>query len=159
MNLLVSFLNPFVPLAARWAKQQEAMILKRGRPLTPRQRADARRAGVSHPEKIQIKVMRCIKPNLPFLLGLANRFSKSLGSETAGLALGYGIFIRKDFEDYRVSRELYIHECVHVSQYERYGSIHTFLVDYLRECVEVGYPNGRLEREADRRAAKIVRGN
>jgi hypothetical protein len=73
------------------------------------------------------------------------------------MALGYGMFIRKDLENYRSNREVWVHEFVHVGQYERYGSVHSLLVDYLRECIEWGYPNGRLEREANRRATKIIR--
>jgi CRISPR/Cas system-associated exonuclease Cas4 (RecB family) len=69
----------------------------------------------------------------------------------------YGILIRKDCADYRENRALYCHEFVHVGQYERYSSINAFLVDYLKECITPGYPLGPLEKQADRRAAKIVR--
>jgi hypothetical protein len=158
MQLLTTLLTPFLPLATQWAEEQEVLILKKGKALTPKQKLDAKAAGVAHPEKIRIKVVRCIQPPKQLLLGLANKFSESLGPDTAGLTLGYGIFIRKDCENYRGNRELYVHEFVHVGQYERYGSIQAFLVDYLRECVEDGYPNGRLERQADRRVKKIVRG-
>lgn len=41
-----------------------------------------------------------------------------------------------------------MHECVHVAQYERFHGIRPFLNDYLRECIDPGYPLGRLEQEA-----------
>jgi hypothetical protein len=46
MQLLVSLLTPFIPLATPWAKEQEAVILAKGRALTPTQVADAIKAGV-----------------------------------------------------------------------------------------------------------------
>ena len=57
----------------------------------------------------------------------------------------------------KVRLGLYVHEFVHTAQYERYGSIQAFLVDYLKECIDPGYGNGPLEKQADRRAKKIVR--
>ena len=158
MNLLVPLLTPFVPLATQWAEEQEALILKRGRPLTPSQRKDARKAGVAHPDKIRIRVVRSIKPPKQLLLGLASKLADAFGPDVAGITLRYGIYVRRDCENYRANRELYIHEFVHVGQYERYGSVQAFLVDYLRECVDPGYPNGPLEKQANRHAAKIVRG-
>ena len=157
MNILVPLLTPFVPLATWWAKDQESKILKTGRPLTSKQQADARAAGVAHPERIRIKVVRSIKAPDGLLLGLASKLADAFGPDVAGMTLGYGIFIRRDCEHYSGNRELYIHEFVHAGQYERYGSIESFLVDYFRECLVDGYGNGPLERQADRRAAKIVR--
>ena len=55
MNLLVQLLRPFLRLAVKFVKEQEAMILKKGRALTSTQRADATRAGVKHPERIRIR--------------------------------------------------------------------------------------------------------
>ena len=69
----------------------------------------------------------------------------------------YGIYIRADCENYRANRELFVHEFCHVGQFERYGAIHAFLVDYLRECIDPGYPHGPLEIQAIRAAARIVR--
>jgi hypothetical protein len=157
MNLLVPILPLLVPLATQWAEQQESMILKKSRALTPGQTADAIKAGVAYPEKIRIKVVRSIKPPEGVMLGMASKLTNVWGADVAGLTLGYGIYIRKDCEQYRANRELYVHEFVHVGQYERYGSIHAFLVDYLKECVEPGYPYGPLERQADRRAKNIIR--
>jgi len=156
MQLLTSLLTPFVPLATRWAQDQESKIVQTGRALTPSQRKDAIKAGVKHPEKIRIKVVRSIKAP-DGLLGLASKFADAFGPDVAGATYGYGIFIRRDCANYRAHRELQVHEFTRVGQYERYGSIHAFLVDYLHECVDPGYGKGRLEKQADRRAKKIVR--
>ncbi len=80
-----------------------------------------------------------------------------IGPQTAGLTLNYGIYIREDCSDYRENRELYVHEMVHVGQYERMGSIKAFLTDYLEESISPGYPLGAMEQEAIVTAARIVR--
>ncbi|HEX8372839.1 MAG TPA: hypothetical protein VF585_08675, partial [Chthoniobacterales bacterium] len=63
----------------------------------------------------------------------------------AGLALGYGIFVRSDRES---DRFLVAHELVHTAQYERCGSCTAFLRQYLHECLIVGYPAAPMEQEA-----------
>ncbi len=50
-----------------------------------------------------------------------------------------------------------VHECVHVGQHERLNGIRPFLNEYLRECVEPGYPFGHLEQEAIRVARDICK--
>jgi hypothetical protein len=66
-------------------------------------------------------------------------------SRAAGLTLGYGIYLTYGSWD---DRPTLVHECVHVGQYERLGGIRPFLSVYLRECIDPGYPFGRLEQEA-----------
>jgi hypothetical protein len=157
MQLLIPILKCFTPLATWWAQDQESKILKTGRPLTATQQQDARAAGVNHPEKIRIKIVRSINPPDGLFLGLAAKLAGSFGPDVAGMTLGYGILIRQDCDNYRANRELFVHEFCHTAQYERYGSIQAFLVDYLRECISPGYPRGPLELQADRTAKKIVR--
>ena len=157
MRLLVNLLLwPYIPWASRWVAEQEALIVVRGEVLTLDQQNDARRAGVAAPEKIHIMVVDSIQPPNHPVLTFASRFVNLIGPHTAGLTLRYGIYIRKDCSDYQHHRELYVHEFVHTAQYERHGSIHGFLVDYLRECLTPGYPHGPLERQADRTAKKMV---
>ena len=43
-----------LPLAEKWAKEQEILILKSGSPLPEENLADARAAGVNFPEKIRL---------------------------------------------------------------------------------------------------------
>ena len=53
-------------------------------------------------------------------------------------------------------RRLLAHECVHTGQYERLGGFKPFLKAYLRECIDPGYPDGPLEREAIERSRRVV---
>ena len=157
MSSFLSSLPVLLPVVQAWAEKQEIIVLEAGAPLTESQLADARRAGVAHPEKIRIKFAHSIKPPKQLVLGVASQLTHILGPDTAGLTLRYGIFIRNDCQNYRMHRELYLHEFVHVAQYERSGSIAAFLTSYLHECLVPGYPNGPLEQEAIRQAAKIMR--
>jgi hypothetical protein len=55
-------------------------------------------------------------------------------------------------------RRLIAHEPVHVMQYERFGGIEAFLKEYVKEVAfSPGYPNGPLEREANRVAESVIR--
>jgi hypothetical protein len=154
------FLTPLVPIlsprAGRWVAAREASILAEGETLNARELADAREAGVSRPEKIRLQFVGSIPMPDAGLLRLAGKWTGLVGGNTAGITLRYGICIRREF---RGDRELYAHEFVHVGQYERLGSIEAFLDDYLRECLDPGYPLGPLEQEAVRRARRIVHGH
>jgi hypothetical protein len=154
------FLLPLVPLitsrAARWVTAQEAAILAGGEILTAQELADARRAGVQRPERIRLQFVESIPmPETGVLRGLG-RLTGLVSAGTAGITLRYGIYIQRQF---RGNRELYLHEFVHVGQYERLGSIEAFLRDYLRECLDPGYPRGPLEQEAIARAHEVVLGS
>lgn len=151
---LLALLPQLLPLAVRWVETQEAEILAHGTALTPDQQEDARRAGVVSPEKIRLCVVREIPVPVDPALSNAAHETGLLGPATAGLALRYGIYIR---DDKRLDRELHVHEFVHVGQYERLGSIEAFLTNYLKECVDPGYPLGPLEQEAILTARKIIR--
>ena len=107
-----------LPIICVWARRHEAAILRRGAPLDARGLADARRAGVRHAERVRTLVVDCVPPRLPFgLRALAARWQWG-PSTTAGMSLGYGIFVRAD---QRHRRELLLHELVHTAQYERLG--------------------------------------
>ncbi len=135
-----------LPLACAWARRHERAILQSGTPLTEKELADARRIGVQHPELVRILVVNSVPPRLPpKIRALAEGFAWG-PSVTAGMALGYGIFVRAD---QRRSRGLLIHELAHTAQYERLG-FRSFLEQYLHECLTAGYPSGTLEREAQR---------
>jgi hypothetical protein len=153
------FLAPLVPLiaplAGRWVAAHEAAILAAGESLTANELADARRAGVLQPERIRLQFVASIPMPEAGVLRQLGRRTGFVSSNTAGITLRYGIYIQRP---YRGNRELYVHEFVHVGQYERLGSIEKFLRDYLRECLDPGYPWGPLEQEAVRRAQEIVRG-
>jgi hypothetical protein len=81
-----------------------------------------------------------------------NRLLRAVGaklgfvsSQTIGMSLRYGIFIRRDHWG---DRRLLVHELAHVAQYERFGGFRRFLFQYLQECINPGYPLGDLELEA-----------
>ncbi len=143
-----SFLNSLpliIPLAAAWCEKEEALMLKEGSILDESQTADARRAGVVHPDKIRVqqveKLPEVDHADILFIAKQVGLFS----AKSPGLALGYGICLRLDAWN---DRYAFVHQCVHVAQYERYGNIRAFLTDYIRECIDPGYPFGKLEQEA-----------
>jgi hypothetical protein len=150
-------LVPFVPfittIAAKWVREQESAILADGLALTPLQIDDARRAGVLFPERIRLKFVEVI-PTPGGLIGRLGQLTGLMSAKTAGLTLNYGIYIRSAYQE---DRGLCVHECVHVGQYERLGSIEKFLRPYLSECLIPGYPLGPLEQEAIMRAHEILR--
>ena len=146
---------PFcLPLAVRWASQQEQKILRAGVALDDSQVTDARLMGVARPEKVRLLKVDQVPLPANRLLRWAAKRTKLISSDTAGMALRYGIFIRSDCWQ---MRRLIAHECVHTAQYERLGGIEEFLSLYLRECLELGYPSGLLEQEAFLKSQQIGR--
>jgi hypothetical protein len=144
-----------LPLACAWAEEQEGRILHEGVALTPAQLEDARRVGISHPERVRLlKVGAIPMPSDPILRAAAE-MTGLLSPLTCGLTLRYGIFIRTDHRD---ERRLLVHELVHTAQYERLGGVRPFLERYLRECLTMGYPMGALEQEAIRVETEICGG-
>jgi hypothetical protein len=141
-----------LPLACAWAEEQEQLILKKGVGLTEAQMADARRIGVAARERVRLlQVEEIPLPEHPGLRAAA-REAGLLTPETAGLTLGYGIFIRSPFWE---TRKLIVHELVHVSQYEKLGGLEPFLSKYLWECVTLGYAQAPMEYEAQAMAEEI----
>jgi hypothetical protein len=134
-----------LPLACDWAEQQERIILRDGVPLTTAQVADARRAGVAHPENVRLlKVDSVPMPDHP-LLRAAAETTQLMPPLAAGFTLRYGIFVRADrWSD----RQLIVHELVHTAQFERLGGVGPFLRRYLTECLTIGYPAAPMEQEA-----------
>lgn len=147
--------SQLLPLAVDWAKEQESYISQNGIFLSNGQIKDARLIPVKHPEKVRLLKVNAIPlPDNPFLRTAA----KSTGLitfKTIGLTLRYGIFIRSDYWNHK---KVIMHELVHVSQYERLGSIFNFLQKYLQECIEIGYPQAPMEQEAINKAKKIQKG-
>ena len=155
MSSLLTSLPHLLPVAFAWAEQQETLILDRGTPLTEPELADARRAGVTQPDKIRVlRVETLPEPDHEEALFVAKTVG-FFGPHSNALTLGHGIYLRRDaWED----RHILVHECVHVSQYEKLGGIRPFLSLYLRESIDPGYPFGALEREAIYVSSDICRG-
>jgi hypothetical protein len=141
-----------LPLATKWAEAQEQQILAEGVALTAKQALDAQLAGVDYPDRVRLLKVKSIPVPEDPILRNANDLVGLVSPFTAGITFGYGIYIRADLW---ADRGLVAHELVHVGQYERLGSIETFLRSYLEECLSIGYPNGSLEQEAVRRVREI----
>jgi hypothetical protein len=140
--------NQMLPRAARWAEEQEQFILhnSQSRALSTQEQEIGRLAGVQQLEAVRILAT----PEVPFPEEADLRAAaQALGLITygiCGLAFGHGIFVRQDYAN---DEKLIAHELRHVAQYERYGSISTFLRRYLFEVNEVNrYPETPMEQDA-----------
>lgn len=149
--------NQFIfvlPLASEWAKAKEKVVFNNGVPLSNAQIEDAKRVGVTHPEKVRIFEV----PQIPFpkhpVLKAAAESIQLITPDAVGLTVRYGIFIHSDFSD---DRCLILHELVHTSQYERLGGFLPFFRKYLLQLINIGYPEAPLEQEAIRMAEKVCK--
>jgi hypothetical protein len=134
-----------LPRAAGWAEKQEQYILMHPNslPLTEQGERLAVRAGVQQPKRVRLLAV----PEMPLpeemdLREAANALDLITPS-TAGLTIGYGIFVEPNWDS-----SLLAHELVHVAQYEQCGSIRNFLQRYIGECNEYGYPDAPMEQAA-----------
>ena len=145
MKSFLTSLPALLPVIHAWCEKQEILILEKGTPLSEEQLADARRAGVAHPETIRVLRADALpQPENDDVMFFARQVGL-FGPHSIGLTLGYGICLPlAAWED----RHRLVHECVHVGQYEKKGGIRPFLNDYLRECIDPGYPFGALEQAA-----------
>lgn len=143
MDLQAS-LPSLLPKAIAWAERESQRIANSGRALTEREQELARKVGVAKPEQIRIALVDALPlPNDAELRAAALQ-TGLLGRDTAGLTLGYSIFVCVGYE----TVHLLTHEFRHVYQYEQAGSIAGFLPGYLRQVVEVGYANTTFEKDA-----------
>lgn len=138
---LQSALPRLLPKAIAWAEREARAIHTAGRPLDETELRIARAVEVRHPDQIRIALVPAIPlPDDPALRAAAREL---LPSEPDGLTLGYGLYLRR-----RITAQLLAHECRHVHQYERAGSIAAFLEDYLQQLVTFQYGNAPYEIDA-----------
>ena len=143
MNLETLF-PKILPLAIEWGESQAKYVKDTGVPLPDNYVETARRVGVKHPERIRTKLVNKLPmPEEPILREAAMQ-TGLLGADMVGLTLGYSIFVVFGYE----SVPLISHECRHVHQYEKHGSIERFLTEYLRQIIEYGYSDAPLELDA-----------
>ncbi len=143
-NGLLSILPQLLPKAIDWAEKRSAEICSSGMALTEPEKRIAMAVGVTNPEKIRISIVSSIPiPDDPMLQKVAIE-TGLLGPDTAGLTLGYGIYILADHK----TNELLSHECRHVYQYETFGSIGEFMPIYLQQIAQDGYEDAPLEVDA-----------
>jgi len=89
-SLAVTVLLPF---ACAWAKRHESIILRTGVPLSAAQAQMAKKLGVLYPDRVRLRAT----PQIPPSNWLLRRVGEKLGfisSQTIGMTLRYGIFIR-----------------------------------------------------------------
>jgi hypothetical protein len=145
-------LNTLLPLACDWAEQQERRIQDEGVPLTDAQIQDAIKIGIAHPKRVRLlRVDPMPSPQHPALQEATLRIRMNWAT-TGGLTVRYGIFIHSNCWS---NRHLIAHELTHTMQYERFGSMTTFLRSWLTECFLQGYGNGPLELEAEKMANQL----
>lgn len=121
--------------------------MQSGVALTDEQIDDARRVGITKPERVRLlRVPKIPTPSHPELAAAAEATSL-ISPLTFGLTLRYGILIRQDDWGHR---RLVVHELAHTMQYERLGSIEAFLRQYLYERLTLGYRTAPMEQEAKR---------
>ena len=154
MNNIINQYDEILPLASDWVKSQEELILKEGQMLPNNLRALAEQVGISCLEKVRFSVVNMIPRPENVLLEKVCEQKNFLSPDTAGLTLGYGIYIRSDSVN---DKRLFIHELVHVLQYERLGGIEGFLKQYLFEILSVGYNSSPLEQEAINRTEEVCK--
>jgi hypothetical protein len=138
-------LESILVMASAWCDQQEQAILSKGVPLTAEETEWAKQIGVAYPDRVRLLCVDEIPlPQDPVLRAAAEQYH-FLSPTTVGMAIRYGILIKRE-----VWREKWtiVHELAHTVQYERYGGIGPFLRQYLGECLTVGYDQSPLEREA-----------
>ena len=142
----VAWLDALAPKAIAWMAEQEAALLKQGRPLTAEEIEIARRMGVQTPEKIRLLVLAEFPfPSDPLLAKEARAIGFGSGKE-GGRSMGYAVLVKPQF---RGARWLLAHECVHIAQRERLG-LEGFIRRYLLEMRTAGYEHSPLEAEANR---------
>lgn len=143
MDLLYQ-LQTLLPMAIKWAEEHSKKIQNEGITLTSEQIEIAKQVGVTHTEKVRILEVSKIPIPEDEKLGEAATQIGFLSEEMKGLTLGHSIYISKGNN----TTTLLSHELRHVYQYETFGSIPEFLVEYLKQIVLVGYENSLLEQDA-----------
>jgi hypothetical protein len=135
-----------------WANRESERILQTGQNLTPPGIAVARAVGVAHPERIRILEVPAIPAPEDLDLQQVAQEQNLIGPKTAGLTLGYGIFIVQGQLDVR----LLSHECRHVHQVEAAGGLEAFLPLYLKQIAEFTYDHAPYELDAKQHELCVV---
>jgi hypothetical protein len=139
--------------AARWAEEVSTSLPPQARALSREERALAKASGVQQPDDIRIIIVDHVPfPDDPTLAALCERYG-FLGDTTLGLTLGHAIFLTPPVAD---NAEIIAHECCHVAQVERLGSIRAFTEQYIAELMEYGYTFAPLELEATRTGQRVA---
>jgi hypothetical protein len=148
----IEFILTLLPKVGEWLESQENNIISIGRYLTPEELAIAKRIGIKNYHIIRVYESSVVPNPSDIVL---NELGKQIGlisTNTSGICFRYGIFIHENTID---KKAVLTHELIHTLQYERFGSIKAFITQYLKECIEVGYHQCDLEKEAVNGAFKF----
>ena len=140
-------------IAYEWCKATETLVLGRGVPLSSRQIADARLAGVQDCSRVRVLVVDRIPLPDNEELAEAARRTGIITDDTRCVGFGHAIIIRADSWG---DRELLLHNLVHIAQCERSGGLEQWVRQYLdnrHHCAQ--FSIGSLEEEARRIAHEL----
>ncbi len=149
---LATQLPRLLPKAIAWAQTEAASARTQGEPLTVTESRLAHLVGVRYPEQVRVVERSTLPYPADPELNVAARETGLLGPGMLGLTLGHAVFILSGHRTHR----LMSHECRHVYQYERAGSIAAFLPLYLRQIVAYGYEQAPFEVDARSHEIDIV---
>ena len=141
---LAARLPVVLPRVIEWATRESQRILQCGQPLKEQDIAIARAVGVAEPERIRVRLVPAVPAPEDTELEQLALDKNLIGPNTAGLTLGYGIFIVQG----QLHLRLLSHECRHVHQVEVAGGLEAFLPQYLRQIAEFGYDDATYELDA-----------
>lgn len=138
-------ISKLIPKVCDWIENYENYILCNGRELKQDEIITAQRIGVKNYHLIRVMETDQVPIPTDAVIRLIGHQIGLISPGTNGICFRYGIFIHKNTNN---KKEVLIHELIHTLQYERFGSIKSFIVQYLKECVEMGYEFSPLELEA-----------
>lgn len=151
----IDWVRKIAPLAVDWAEEVQAGQLSEGRKLSDSEIKLAKSISVSNPENIRIIVTEEFPvPSNPDLYEVFQTYEID-SSNTAGMVLGYAVFIKPGYED---DIQLLAHEFVHVHQVESLGP-RPFFVTYFAELKMYGYMAAPLETNARMEAWRSINRN
>jgi hypothetical protein len=150
---LAARLPKLLPRVIAWATRESERILQSGQPLSAQGVAIARAVGVANPDRIRVLEVPAIPKPEDLELRQVALEQNLIGPNTAGLTLGYGIFIVQGQLDLR----LLSHECRHVHQVEVAGGLEAFLPLYLKQIAEFTYDHAPYELDAKQHELAALR--
>jgi len=126
-----------------WSNEMCTIANKNGVTLNESQKEIAKAAGVKNVEHVKVMYVDSIDHPSSKLLNDFMKMHNIVLSKSAGLALGYYIFIDKQARE-----DILIHELRHVAQSELFDTPDEFIAINIKEMIKFGYGNGPLEKDA-----------
>lgn len=137
-------IDPYMPLALEFVKNNERRALENGVPLLPQYLDIAQRVGIKNPEKVRVLYV----DELPMPQNESLKFQmERLGLDSpylVGMTYGYGIYIKHAAKGDKL---LLSHELIHVRQAEEL-SLEGITREYFLQLKIFGYRESPIEIEA-----------